>query len=92
MAAIEFHDPSSKVEITSGFAPRLETLNGKRVAMLSGAQWQAHRTLPLLKSLLETDFSGIEVLSHENFPEGEFAVGHEDTVCLLYTSPSPRDS
>ena len=80
MVAIEFHDPSSRVEITSGFAPRLETLNGKRVAMLSGAQWQAHRTLPLLKSLLETDFSGIEVLSHENFPEGEFAVGHEDTV------------
>jgi len=49
---LEFYDPSGRLEITHGHAPRLPTLNGKRIGMLSNEQWQAHRALPVL----ETDF------------------------------------
>ncbi len=56
MVELEFYDPSGRLEITHQHAARLPTLNGKRIGILSGEQWQAHRTLPMLKSIIEADF------------------------------------
>jgi len=83
---LEFYDPSGTLEITQRPAPRLDTLKGKRIAMLSNEQWQAHRTLPLLKSLIETDFPGIEVLPSDAFPQGEHAVGADSTIAQVKAS------
>ena len=86
MVELEFYDPSGTLEITQRPAPRLDTLKGKRIAMLSNEQWQAHRTLPLLKSLIETDFPGIEVLPSDAFPQGEHAVGADSTIAQVKAS------
>ena len=56
MVELEFYDPSGCLEITQRYAARLSSLDGKRIGILSGDQWQAHRTLPALKALMEADF------------------------------------
>src|SRR5580700_4917096 len=80
MVELEFYDPSGRLEITQHFAPRLPSLHAKRIGMLSNDQWQAHRTLPMLKSLMEADFPDVEVLPIDAFPQGEHAVGADLTI------------
>lgn len=80
MIELEFYDPSGRLEITQRHAARLPTLSGKRIGILSGEQWQAHRTLPMLKSMMEADFPDVEVLPVDTFPQGEHAVGEESTI------------
>lgn len=86
MVALEFFDPSGKLEITQRHAPRLDTLNGKRIGILSNEQWQAHRTLPMLKAIMEADFPGIDILPVDAFPQGEHAVGADSTIALVKQS------
>ena len=86
MVELEFYDPSGTLEITQRHAPRLDSLKGKRIGMLSNEQWQAHRTLPLLKSIIENDFPGIEVLPCDAFPQGEHAVGADSTIAQVKQS------
>jgi hypothetical protein len=80
MAAIEFFDPCRRLEVKRPHAPRLDSLAGKRVGFVSNEQWQAYRMLPLLKSLLERDWAGIEVLPIDAFPQGNALVGSEETA------------
>jgi hypothetical protein len=80
LVELEFYDPSGRLEITHRHAPRLGSLAGKRIGILSNEQWQAHRTLPVLKAIMETDFPGIEVLPIDTFPQGEHAVGADSTI------------
>jgi hypothetical protein len=70
MITLEFFDPSGYTEITQSHAPRLETLKGKRIGFLSNDQWQAYRTLPLIKTLIEEDFPDCQVLPVDTFPQG----------------------
>jgi hypothetical protein len=83
---LEFYDPSGRIEVTQKHARRLGTLEGKRIGILSGEQWQAHRTLPLLKASMEADFPGIEVLPLDRFPQGEHAVGADSTIAQVRES------
>ncbi|MGE5523378.1 MAG: hypothetical protein ACM3SS_06665 [Rhodospirillaceae bacterium] len=86
MVTLEFHDPSGTLEITQPFAPRLDTLEGKRIGFVSNEQWQAYRMLPMLKSMLEADFKNIEVLPIDAFPQGNLMIGTEDTAALVKKS------
>jgi len=70
MVELEFYDPSGAIEVTQQHAPRLASLTGKRIGFVSHEQWQAFRTLPLLKTLLEADFPDIDVLPIDTFPQG----------------------
>ena len=36
MITLEFHDPCGRLEATQPFAPRLHSLEGKRLAFVSG--------------------------------------------------------
>jgi hypothetical protein len=83
---LEFYDPSGKLEITHNHASRLDTLNGKRIGLLSNEQWQAHRTLPMLQTMLAADFPGIEVLPIDTFPQGEHVVGADSTIAQVKDS------
>ncbi|MEO7727501.1 MAG: hypothetical protein ABIS45_09640 [Burkholderiales bacterium] len=74
---LEFHDPSGTLDTATPHAPRLESLAGKRIGMLSNGQWQAYRMLPMLKTMLEADFVDIEVLSEDNYPQGNNVIGTE---------------
>jgi hypothetical protein len=86
MVELEFFDPSGRLEITGKHAQRLPTLNGKRIGILSNEQWQANRTLPMLKAVMEADFPGIEVLPVDRFPQGEHAVGADSTIAQVKES------
>ena len=83
MVSLSFHDPSGAIEVKQPFAPRLATLAGKRIGFVSNEQWQAYRMLPRLKTFLETDFPGIEVLPIDTFPQGNAVIGSEETAELV---------
>jgi hypothetical protein len=80
MIRLEFHDPSGTLEVSQPFAARLAGLEGKRIGFVSNEQWQAYRMMPMLKSMLEQDFKGIEVLPIEAFPQGNALIGTEETA------------
>ena len=82
MVKLVFHDPSGALQPTKSYAPRLSSLKDKRVAFLSNGQWQAYRMLPMLKTMLEEDFPGIEVLPVDKFPQGNI-IGNEETAKLV---------
>ena len=86
MVTLEFHDPSGALEVTQRHAPRLPSLEGKRIAFLSNQQWQAYRMLPALKEMLEKDFPGVEVLPIDSFPQGNTLIGTEETARAVKSS------
>lgn len=83
MIKLEFYDPSGNIEVTQPHAPRLSSLAGKRIGLLSNDQWQACRTLPLIQTLLKEDFPDCEVLPPETFPQGVAAIASDETARLL---------
>ena len=83
MISLEFHDQSGAIEVKQPHAARVTALGGKRVGFVSNEQWQAFRMLPLLKSLLEADFPGIEVLPIDAFPQGNAVIGSEETAAAV---------
>ncbi len=86
MVRLEFHDPSGAIGATEPHAKRLPSLEGKRIGFLSNEQWQAYRMLPLLKTMLEQDFPGIEVLPIDAFPQGNAKISTEETADLVKRS------
>lgn len=86
MVRMEFYDPSGCIEVTHPFAPRLESLAGKRIGIVTNEQWQAYRTLPLVKQLFERDFPDSEVLALDAFPQGNALIGEEQTARLVKES------
>ncbi len=86
MVKLEFHDPSGALEVTQAHAPRLASLEGKRIGFVSNEQWQAYRMLPLLKEMLEADFPGIEVLPIDAYPQGNALISTEETAALVKKS------
>ena len=53
---MEVFDPSGITEVTVPFAPRLESLEGKKIGLLSNQLWQAQRALGYLQDLLRERF------------------------------------
>jgi len=86
MVTLEFYDPSGALEVTQRHAPRLASLEGRRIGFVSNEQWQAYRMLPMLKEMLEVDFPGIEVLPLDAFPQGNAVIGNEETAALVKKS------
>jgi hypothetical protein len=79
---IEFHDPSGTLAVSQPHAARVGSLDGKTIGFLSNEQWQAHRMLPLLRSLIESDFPAARVLPIDAFPQGNAEIP-KDTTCAL---------
>ena len=86
MVTLEFHDPSGTLEVSQPFAPRIDTLEGKRIGFVSNEQWQAYRMLPALKEMLQKDFPGVEVLPVDAFPQGNALIGTEETAAAVKKS------
>ncbi|MEM9681916.1 MAG: hypothetical protein AAF942_01505 [Pseudomonadota bacterium] len=83
MQTLEIFDPSGATEVTRLHAPRLTSLDGKTVAMISDDMWQSHRMLPLLKELLEARYDDITVIPETEFPMGNTAIDRDETVDML---------
>lgn len=86
MVQLEFHDPSGAIEITQPHAPRLNQISGKKIGIVTNEQWQAYRTLPLIKSLIEKDFPGVEILPIDAYPQGNALIGEEQTAMMVKDS------
>ena len=86
MIQLEFYDPAGALEITQPHAPRLDAIEGKRIGFVTNEQWQAYRTLPLIKSLFEKDFPGVEILPLDAFPQGNALIGEEKTAQMVKDS------
>lgn len=53
---MEVFNPSGATGATAPFAPRLKTLQGKKIALLSNGHWQAERMLTQLQKLVAREF------------------------------------
>ena len=78
MHTLDVFDPSGATEITRLHAPRLDRLDGKKIAFLSNDMWQAHRMLPMLREMLEA--RGAEVIPETEFPMGNVLIDRDETV------------
>jgi hypothetical protein len=83
MPTLEIFDPSGATEITRLHAPRLPSLEGKTVAMLSDDMWQAHRMLPMLRELLGARFANVIILPETEFPMGNSAIDRDETADMF---------
>jgi hypothetical protein len=86
MVKLEYFDPSGALEITQPFAPRIDTLAGKRIGFVSNEQWQAFRMLPLLRDLIQADFPTAELLPIDAYPQGNVLIPTEETAALVKQS------
>ncbi len=86
MVQLEFHDPSGALDITQPHAPRLNTIAGKKIGIVTNEQWQAFRTLPLLKELFEKDFPDVQIMPIDAFPQGNALIGEEQTAMMVKDS------
>jgi len=86
MIKLEFHDPSGALEVTQAFAPRLDSLEGKRIGFVSNEQWQAFRMLPMLRDMLKADFPTAELLPIDAYPQGNVLIPTEETAKLVKKS------
>lgn len=83
---IEFFNPAGRTEVTASYAPRLSSLSGKRIGFLSNGDWQAYRTFPLLRSMLEQDIPGVVLLPMDAYPTGTDFIAEEATIEAVQTS------
>jgi len=82
-ASLEVFNPTGETEIIALHAPRLTTLDGKKIGMISNESWQAHRTLMLIGKLLREWFLTIDIVPHTELPSGIDAIDSEETADIL---------
>lgn len=83
MQTLEIFDPSGATEITRLHAPRLPSLKGKTIAMLSDDMWQSHRMLPMLRELLESRYDDITIIPETEFPMGNTAMDTDTAADMM---------
>ena len=79
---LEVYNPTGEIEITEHHAPRLDTLEGKTICELSDSRWEAHRTFPLIRELLQKRFPTAKFIPYTEFPGGH-DIEREETANLL---------
>ena len=61
---LEVYNPSGHSEVNKPHAPRLEDLHGKTICEISNAGWEAHRTFPLIRGLLQRQFPSVKIIPY----------------------------
>ena len=79
----EFHDPSGALSAAQPHAPRIDTLNGKKIGFVTNDQWQAFRMLPRLRELIAEDYPDAQLLPIDAFPQGNAEIPKEETAALV---------
>jgi len=83
MEVLDVFDPSGLTQVTALHAPRLDTLDGKKIALLSDDMWQAHRTFPLIEERLKERFPTATFIPYQELPQGNNLIDREETVDLI---------
>jgi hypothetical protein len=81
--ALEVYNPTGAFEITQLHAARLGDLNGKTICELSNDSWQAHRTFPALRELLQRKYPTAKIVPFTEFPQGNTGIDDDKTADLL---------
>ena len=76
---MEVFNPTGATGATASFAPRLETLDGKKIGLLSNGHWQSERMLVLLQKLLRQAYPS----SNSTFIPANDAIQHEKTIAAI---------
>ena len=79
---LELFDPTGAFEVTGLHAPRLDTLEGKTICMLSNYGWEADRTLPYIQDLLQEQFPTANFI-----PDVEVTPSRAELENLKYLAP-----
>jgi hypothetical protein len=82
---MEFINPTGGTEIIHTHAERLDTLDAKTIGFLTNDEWQAYRTLPVIKEALEDQFN-VKVLALKTFPVGNNNIAAIETTQLVIES------
>ena len=80
---LELHNPTGALEVTSLYAPRLDTLEGKTICEISDAMWEDHRTFPLIRKLLQERFPTAKIIPYSEFPTGTAGIDSDETANLV---------
>ena len=83
MTSLELMNPTGASEIEVLHAPRIDSLDGKRIGVLSNDVWQAHRTLPVVCELLKKKFPGATVATPEEYIIGNDVISGDETADLV---------
>ena len=62
------------------YAPRLDTLDGKTIGLLSNDEWQAFRILPEIQRQLQELYPSATFVTHTELPIGLVNVGKSETA------------
>lgn len=80
---LEVYDPSGAIEVTQVHAPRLDTLAGKTICEFSNGSWQATRTFPLIRELLQNQFPDATIVPYSEFPTGIGPIDTDEAAQML---------
>jgi hypothetical protein len=72
---LTLYNPTGAVEVKQIFAPRLADLNGKTICELSNDGWEASRTFPAIRQLLQRQFPTVKFVPYTEFPHGHGSAG-----------------
>lgn len=67
---VQVYDPTGNVEITQTHAPRLDTIEGKTIALVINDVWESDRIAERLQTLFASRYPSVTVLGPENFIHG----------------------
>jgi len=65
---LELFDPTGAFEVTELFSARLDTLEGKTICELSNDSWEASRTFPAIRELLQNQYPTMTIIPYTEFP------------------------
>jgi hypothetical protein len=68
MHSIEVLDPSGTIEISNFYAPRLTSLNGRTICMLSNHGWESDTMFPIIRNLLQKRYPDVRIIPPGEFP------------------------
>ena len=64
---LEIYNPNGVIETFQSCTSRLDTLEGKTLGEVSNRIWEADRTFPLIRQLLQTRFPSIKIIPYTEF-------------------------
>jgi hypothetical protein len=68
------YDPTGAINVTQLYSKRLDSLDGKTICMISDGMWQADRTFPLIKQLLQKQFPTANLIPFDKFTVGTMQI------------------
>jgi hypothetical protein len=80
---LEVYDPTGAIEVTELFSARLDSLEGKTICEVSNSGWEARRTFPLIRELLQQAYPTATIIPYTDFPEGTHNIDVDEIGAMV---------